>query len=233
MYDRGEVIPEWEEFCIPSMGVWKEGPHFEPVSMAGVWDGRYAAVRANGKWKTVRAFANRWVAGSRITIHLYDKDEVGVESLAFPIDSRMKQIDIDGASHIYKNDDNTGWLFSHASPGEHHDHEINLLSGIDGIMQPMFRQYHVDVITGANFEAKNRAANLFKLLSEFYGEVVGVARTNARAKYLGERHKDFFPEQDICKPRLRLPTKQSKQNGSPIPRSRRNVKLASSVYLYR
>ena len=57
----------------------------------------------------------------------------------------------------------------------------------------MFRQYHVDVISGANFEAKNRAANLFALLSTFYGEVIGLARTNARAKHLGEREQNPLP----------------------------------------
>ena len=106
----------------------------------------------------------------------------------------MTREDIEGATRIYANADNTGWLFAHANHGHHHDHEINLMAGIDGIFQPVFRQYNVDHITGANDAAKLRAANQYKLLSQFYGEVVGLARTNARAKHLGERHKDPHPE---------------------------------------
>ena len=118
----------------------------------------------------------------------------GCDKIAFGIDSRMTAEDINGATRIYKNEANTGWLFAHSNTGHHADHEINLMAGIDGIMQPMFRQYHVDVIMGANITAKERAANQYKLLSLFYGEVVGLARKNARSKHLGERHRDPHPE---------------------------------------
>ena len=116
------------------------------------------------------------------------------DAIALGIDQRMTRADIEGATRIFKNADNTGWLFAHSNTGHHADHEITLMAGIDGIMQPFFRQYHVDVIMGANLTAKERAANQYKLLSIFYGEVVGLARTNARTKHLGERHKDPHPE---------------------------------------
>ena len=143
---------------------------------------------------------NYWhIIKCSVGYRLGDMDAVppGIEYFnewAFPIDQRMTAEDIEGASHIFKNADNTGWLFSHANHGNHADHEITLMAGIDGIMQPMFRQYHVDVIMGANLAAKERAANQYKLLSLFYGEVVGLARKNARTKHLGERHKDPHPE---------------------------------------
>ena len=123
---------------------------------------------------------------------LSDNQE-GCDEIAFGIDPRMTREDIEGATRIYKNENNTGWLFAHSNTGHHADHEIALVAGIDGIMQPFFRQYHVDVIMGANLTAKERAANQYKLLSIFYGECVGLARKNARTKHLGERHKDPHP----------------------------------------
>ena len=184
--------PAWETFTINSMGFYREDLHIEPSAYRNVRNVRYIATQdESGTWRTTRAFAD--IFDNKVHVHAYDTDELYADRMAFPIDPRMTQLDIDGATHIYKNEDNTGWLFAHATPGKHHDHEINLISGIDGLMQPMFRQYHVDVITGANFEAKNRAANLFALLSTFYGEVIGIAKTNARAKYLGEREQKPLP----------------------------------------
>ena len=116
------------------------------------------------------------------------------DEMAFGVDPRMTKEDVDGATRIYKNETNDGWLFAHSDVGHHHDHEIQLMAGIDGLIQPMFRQYHVDVISGATIDVKNRAAELYKLLSIFYGEMVGLARKNARAVLLGTRHKEIHPE---------------------------------------
>ena len=170
---------------------------------------------APSKWKRYEKYERGWVAvastldrhwsladASVIIQHqqYYKAIEIrantgvqGCDKIAFGIDPRMTREDIEGATRIYKNETNTGWLFAHSNTGHHADHEIALVAGIDGIMQPFFRQYHVDVIMGANLTAKERAANQYKLLSIFYGECVGLARKNARTKHLGERHKDPHP----------------------------------------
>ena len=86
-----------------------------------------------------------------------------------------------------------GWLFAHSNTGHHADHELQLMACIDGVFQPYFRQLHVDVIDGANLNIKQRATRLYSLLSQFYGEVIALARTNARAVLLGHRHREVHP----------------------------------------
>ena len=150
----------------------------------------WAALKNEGRWFAVECYFNHGIG----FVHTRPKNKKIYDCMALPIDPRMKREDIDGAVDVFLNADNTGWLFGHAGVGHHHDHEINLMAGIDAVMQPMFRQYTVDFITGKNAQAKRRASGLYSLLSIFYGEVLGLARTNARAKHLGERHKDTHPD---------------------------------------
>ena len=151
----------------------------------------HVAVKDQNHWQVVKASAGFNVG----SLSLRPNHGESFDLLAFPVDPRMTAEDINGATHIFANADNTGWLFSHASPANHHDHEITLMAGIDGVFQPLFRQYHVDVITGANLNIKQRATALYALLSQFYGEVINLARKNARAVVLGHRHKTLHPEE--------------------------------------
>ena len=161
-------------------------------------DWTYWKERLRG-WVAVRNTVDRhWFIADAIFVH--DDDTLYVEAnskpcdaLALGIDSRMTREDIDGATHIFKNADNTGWLFAHSNTGHHADHELQLMACIDGVFQPYFRQLHVDVIDGANLNIKQRATRLYSLLSQFYGEVIALARTNARAVLLGHRHKEAHP----------------------------------------
>ena len=56
------------------------------------------------------------------------------EAYAYPIDPRMTRKDIEGATKIYPNDTNTGWLFAHAHENDHHDRVILL----EAIMHTLF-----------------------------------------------------------------------------------------------
>ena len=151
----------------------------------------YCAVNLDGQWQV-----------KEITIQVHDLVEFSIpediyhafSKIAFPIDPRMTEQDIAGATHIYPNTANTGWLFGHAGTGHHHDHELLLITTIDGIMQPVFRQYQADLYDGKSAPARNRAKERFTLLSEFYGMVLSEARKLARTKHHGERHKDLHPE---------------------------------------
>ena len=151
------------------------------------------------KFKSVAIFRyGRWEVAlgryRRLGIYILDAADEAADILAFPIDPRMTAADINGATDVFANADNTGWLFGHASEGNHADHEITLMAGIDGVFQPLFRQYHVDLINGVSLNIKQRATTLYALLSQFYGEVIDLARKNARAVVLGHRHKDLHPE---------------------------------------
>ena len=113
----------------------------------------------------------------------------------FPIDPRVKEIDVLGAVEAYQNEDNTAWLFRHTQEGTHHDYELTLLSAVDGVAQPILRQYQVDMLTGGSESARSQAQRRFVLMSGFYGEVVNAARTIARTVYLGEREQKAHPRE--------------------------------------
>ena len=115
--------------------------------------------------------------------------------LYFPIDPRVKEIDVVGAVEAYPNEDNTAWLFRHTQEGTHHDYELTLISAVDGVTQPLMRQYHVDMLTGGSESARSQAQRRFVLMSGFYGEVVNEARKIARAVYLGEREQKAHPRE--------------------------------------
>ena len=164
-------------------------------------DWTYYAERVRG-WAAVRATLDRhWFIVDSIFQYLPNREilyvecntSVACDALALGIDQRMTRTDIEGATRIFKNADNTGWLFAHSNTGHHADHELQLMACIDGVFQPYFRQLHVDVIDGANLNIKQRATRLYSLLSQFYGEVIALARTNARAVLLGHRHREAHP----------------------------------------
>ena len=67
-----------------------------------------------------------------LSIFIYN-DEM-YDAFAFPIDSRMTAEDIEGATHIFPNSDNTGWLFAHAHENDHHERVILL----EAIMHTLF-----------------------------------------------------------------------------------------------
>lgn len=113
--------------------------------------------------------------------------------LYYPVDPRMIPLDVSGATRSYPNEDNTGWLFAHTDEGTHHDYELTLLAAVDGVMQPLFRQYQVDVWIGSSNEVKRKGQELHILLSQFYGAVVTEARKRARSAYLGLRHQEPHP----------------------------------------
>lgn len=143
----------------------------------------------NREWFIVDAIFIRQSTLIRVECRTYQP----CDAIAVGIDPRMTREDIEGATRIFKNADNTGWLFAHSNTGHHADHELQLMACIDGVFQPYFRQLHVDVIDGANLNIKQRATNLYSLLSQFYGEVIALARTNARAVLLGHRHREAHP----------------------------------------
>ena len=163
-------------------------------------DWAYSAGRVRG-WAAVRASLDRhWFVADAIfahqesdTIYVECNTSIACDAVAVSIDPRMTREDIEGATRIFKNADNTGWLFAHSNTGHHADHELQLMACIDGVFQPYFRQLHVDVIDGANRNIKQRATRLYSLLSQFYGEVIALARTNARAVLLGHRHREAHP----------------------------------------
>ena len=184
------IVPDWETFTIESLGVFAQRTR-ELSTYNYVLDVRYVAVHRDGVWDVARAWSY-----SRVPyryIHLFDHDERMVDKLAYPVDPRMLREDIVGATRIYKNDDNTGWLFAHASTGHHQDHELMLMATLNGLFEIAFRQYQTDLYEGTG-EAVTLAKQRYSEMSKLYGEVIRVARANARKAYISQRRKETHPE---------------------------------------
>ncbi len=110
----------------------------------------------------------------------------------YPLDPRITEADVAGAVRAYPNADGSGWLFAHTDEGTHHDYELVLLAACDGVFQPLFRQYQVDMLKPAT---RTPAEERFKLLSEFYGQAVIKLRDLARSRFLGEREQQAHPKE--------------------------------------
>ena len=116
-----------------------------------------------------------------------------VMRIFYPIDPRIRVVDVQGAKKAYPNETNNGWLFAHTDEGTHHDYELGLLAAVDGVFQPLFRQYEVDEKQSTGEPARERAKDRFILLAAFYGDTVAQARTKARSVYLGYRQQQPHP----------------------------------------
>ena len=188
---RDRIVPDWDNYWIKSLGLFSQRIR-EPSTYLHVTDVRYVAVHRDGVWDVARAWSYKRVPYRYV--HLFDHDERAVDKLAYPVDPRMEREDIVGATRIYPNADNTGWLFAHASTGNHQDHELALMGALNGVFEICLRQYLTDIYGGTG-EAITIGQQRYREMSQLYGEVIRVARANARDACLGERRKEPHPEQ--------------------------------------
>ena len=79
------------------------------------------AVLHIGGWEIERGY---FIAPTAGYLSIYCTERKHRTAIAFPIDPRMTRADIEGAKKIYPNADDTGWLFAHARPEDHHDRSL-------------------------------------------------------------------------------------------------------------
>lgn len=90
-----------------------------------------------------------------IRVDLRDKDlhEWSAE-LYYPIDPRIRTLDVDGATVAYPNETNTGWLFRHCDADYHHDHELRLRAAVSATFENEIDLLMREAVSG---NAKSRA----------------------------------------------------------------------------
>lgn len=160
-----------------SLGVFWTGTEFETISI-------YKISRTTQGFKFDPGVSDSLsTAPHEISMRIY-----------YPIDPRMEEIDVHGATIAYPNEDNTGWLFAHTDEGTHHDYELTLLAAIEGVIQPYLRGWMADMFASST-DDDSMTQEKFSLLSKFYGEVNGEARKIARSVYLGEREQKAHPKE--------------------------------------
>ena len=190
-HNRNEVI-SWEILTLP-----EETPSFDDIFIPSleknVEEGNrqtvgtgYIAVKNEGVWHAYHATVHQYSDYPGVT-EVQCTDARGEGKLAYPIDSRMTKIDIEGARHIEPNKDNTGWVFHHETIGERRDHELKLMAVIEGIFRPVFHQYGYDHLSGATDTHRNLAIERHGLLASFYGQIIQNVQKKARSAYLSER----------------------------------------------
>ena len=125
-FPDGTVLTE-SDIAIQSM------PSKDSVEYQGqrvVW----CAVQHAGVWQAVQ-FNLSIRYNTNLALYCHDEEnERRWDFVAFPIDPAMTAKDINGATRIYANATNNGWLFAHTEVSDHHDRIIQL----EAIMHTLF-----------------------------------------------------------------------------------------------
>lgn len=116
------------DFAVPSLGIVDN----DEWSKKG-----YLAVLRNEGWTVSEAILSQSYAQF---FSASCSDGIHTIAMAYPIDPAMTRQDIEGATKIYRNSTNTGWLFAHAEDAHHHDRIFTL----ESIMTTAFQ----DVLDG-------------------------------------------------------------------------------------
>ena len=116
-----DYVPKTKDFAIITMPT-------ETVSSETIRGS--AAIEELGFWHPIEVDFNFSIGQLSIspTIPKY------YNQIAFPVDPAMTRQDIEGATRIYTNSTNTGWLFAHAHAEDHHERVILL----ETIMHTLF-----------------------------------------------------------------------------------------------
>ena len=175
---------------IPSLGFTHPTQNGETYLNAG-----YVAVRYDNSWHVRQASATRYADEYVVYWGQRGSDSglyhVIAEAIAYPIDPRMKRSDIEGATIIRANADNTAWVFFHAEEEEHHDRELAIQAAIVGAFQRTLDDANLDVIR----HRKNAAVQNAKILTygrliEFRDDWVGYALVAEQRKHIGHHIHD-------------------------------------------
>lgn len=188
-YYRTGNVPTWDDFIIHSMGgysgkediTWR----FPGISNEDI---RYVAIHRDGKWSSARAVNQN--TGRMIQIQVLEEDQRLIDKIAFPIDKRMKQVDIDGAVNIYPNETNTGWLFEHAPVEDHHDRMFSAETAMSTIFEELLHDklstLLVSFIQGHSKSNQLGEAAVLEHIENFRDDCKKMTRYREGQLYIGE-----------------------------------------------
>ena len=154
-------------------------------------------------WAAVRHTLDRhWFLADAIVIVEKGHNQVLVfghtnlpcDAIAIGIDPRMTREDIEGATHIFKNKKDTGWLFAHATEEEHHDRILLAETAISVVFEELLmdRLIRMDVIDIAGRSTSNRRGELTILahINSFRNDCMKMARYNEGQLHIGQHVKN-------------------------------------------
>ena len=134
------------------------------------------------EFETLGGEVGRW------QFYLEDNWEQGL-IIYYPIDPRMTEEDIKGATLAYPNATNDGWLFAHCDADFHLDQEVRIKADIISLFQPGLDVRMSTVIT-ARDTLQTAALEKWQKVVDFRSAVINRAETNARNVHLGWYHQN-------------------------------------------
>ena len=118
----------------------------------------------------------------------------------YPLDPRMTETDIAGATVAYPNETNDGWLFAHCDKDFHIDHEFKLLAGVTTAFERQMHVLHKALRTATytallsstsdSRDAFGAASRAYDELGNFREDVKAYVLAQARKLHLGYYHTE-------------------------------------------
>ena len=115
--------------------------------------------------------------------------------LYYPIDPRMIRSDVAGATFVFPNADNDGWLFGHCDKDYMIDHEYKLLAAVTSSFERQDALLHNELMESyssalANNDNSNRldvqlARQTYRDLGRFREDVKAAVLSEARMRFIG------------------------------------------------
>ena len=102
-----------------------------------------------------------------------------------PIDPRMIEEDVAGATIAYPNEDGTAWLFAHCDNDAMVDYEKELSAAVVGEFAKAIDSAQIKVNEATNSTVKTLAVNKHRSLVSFRNEVISAIRIWARNLHIG------------------------------------------------
>ncbi|MCY4431973.1 MAG: hypothetical protein OXC11_16500 [Rhodospirillales bacterium] len=129
----------------------------------------------------------------RVGIDFHDLDAGEREATMrfyYPIDPRMDEVDVAGATIAYPNDDNTGWLFAHCDNDAMVDWEQELAAAVVARFAAAIDQAQIKVNEATNTVAEAQAVANHRSLVSFRNSAIIAVTQWARTRHIGwqEQH---------------------------------------------
>ncbi len=112
-------------------------------------------------------------------IHFYNNFEYH-SLIYYPIDPRIIESDVHGATNAYPNEAGSHWLFSHCTSEYHFDKELELVSVVESVFQSVV-EGRLRYCFEATSHTRTSALSKYDTIRQFRDEVIAQVRKDIRA----------------------------------------------------
>lgn len=160
--------------------------------------GVFCAVSSEeGPWRVER-MSHQYAAGDQLVLHCEEPSFRSLMvKLAYPVDPGLTREDIEGATELQANADNTGWLFFHGSNAPNQGHLIDVRKAVMAYFEPQLSA--VDLKWKQALSEPATAARLLtklETLLAYRADVVAAADSAERLLPHGHFVRNPHPETD-------------------------------------